>query len=259
MMRMSFPRTERSTVTVVAMVAATAWLSPVLAAPDRDPGAEADRLREAPEPLAGDLHRAIALYEEAARLHPTSADIQVKLAEAAMSMGAWDAGDPLRWYTLGARAAERAVVLDPTRADAHFLRAAHRGQIAKRQRNLRGLAVPGELEHHLLRALALDPRHSRALHMMGALLRDTPLVLRGSLKGRRADVERYLVAAVEADPGFAEARLDLAKHYRDIGKPAEARRQAEALLQMTPHARGRAWRETYRPEAEALLTELAAQ
>ena len=95
--------------------------------------------------------------------------------------------------------------------------------------------------------------------MMGALLRDTPLFLRGSLKGSRGDVERYLVAAVAADPEFAEARIDLAKHYRDTGKTAEARRQAEAVVQgSTPQIRRRAWREKYRPAAEGSLEELTA-
>ena len=243
----------------MAMVVGTAWLSPVLAASVSDLVAEADRLRASLEPREENLRRAIELYEQAARLQPAAADIQAKLAETALSMGAWAAGDPLRWYMLGARAGERAVALDATSADAHFLLAAHRGQIARRQRNLRGLAVPGELEQHLLRALALDPRHPRALHMMGALLRDTPLFLRGSLTGSRGDVERYLVAAVAADPEFAEARIDLAKHYRDTGKTAEARRQAEAVVHMTPQTRRRAWREKYRPAAEALLKELAAQ
>jgi hypothetical protein len=244
---------------VVAMVAGTAWPSTVLAATAGDLVAEADRLRAAPEPRVEDLLRVIALYEQAARLQPASADIQVRLAETAMSLGARADSDPLRWYMLGARAAERAVALDATSADAHFLLAAHRGQVARRQRSVRGLAVPGELEQHLLRALALDPRHPRALHMMGALLRDTPLFLRGSLKGSRTDVERYLLAAVAADPEFAEARIDLAKHYRDTGKTAEARRQAEAVVQMTPQTRGRAWHEKHRPAAEALLKELAAQ
>ena len=227
-------RAWRRLALVVPMVVGMAWLSPILAATVNDLLAEADRLRGAPEPREEDLRRAIGLYEQAARLQPTAADIQVKLAETAMSMGPWAAGDPLRWYELGARSAERAVTLDANSADAHFLLAAHRGQIARRQRSLRGLAVPGELEQHLLRALALNPRHPRALHMMGVLLRDTPVLLRGSLKGSRSDVERYLVAAVAADPDFAEARIDLAKHYRDAGNTAEARRQAEAVMQMAP-------------------------
>jgi hypothetical protein len=90
-------------------------------------------------------------------------------------------------------------------------------------------------------------------------LRDTPVFLRGSLQGSRNDVERYLVAAVAADPDFAEARLDLAKHYRDTGKVEQARAEAEAIVQMTPPARPRAWREKYRPAAEALLRELPAR
>ena len=83
---------------VVAMVVGTAGWSPVLPATVSDLIAEANRLREAPELREEDLRRAIALYEEAARLQPAAADIQVKLAETALSMGAGANGDPLSWY-----------------------------------------------------------------------------------------------------------------------------------------------------------------
>ena len=214
---------------------------------------EADRLVRADD--ARSLERAVDLYEQATRREPASAAIHVKLAAAALDAGDGSATDALRWYDLGKRAAERAVALDPGSADAHFLLAATRGQIAKRR--LVSPAIVGELEEHLRRALAANPRHPRALHMMGRLLSDTPLALRPFLNGRRRDAERYLRAAVDADPNFPEARLDLAEHYRREGRVADARAHAQAVIDTTRPTR--TWRETYRPAAEALLRRLAAE
>jgi thioredoxin-like negative regulator of GroEL len=119
--------------------------------------------------------------------------------------------------------------------------------------------VPQELERLLSRALVLNPRHARALHMMGVLLERTPAPLRLLLKGSARDAEKYLVAAVESDPNFSEARLDLARHYASRRQTAQARAQIQAVLQMTSPTRPRAWREKHRPAAEALLRELPAE
>jgi tetratricopeptide (TPR) repeat protein len=200
----------------------------------------------------------VALYERAAQLEPGSAEIQIKLADAAIDLG--DASEKgLPWYERGERAAERAVALNEASADAHFLLAANRGHAA----NVRPIlevrpSIVGDLEKHLLRALVLNPDHARALHMMGVLLRDTPFLLRVYLVGKRSEVERYLTAAVRADPDFSEARLDLAELYRATGRPALARAQAQAVVDMAPPERARRWREKYRPAAEALLKRLSA-
>jgi tetratricopeptide (TPR) repeat protein len=243
-------------VSAVLLVGALA-VSPALALTASELVARADRLVEVPDASLESLQQAVRLYGEAVRLEPARADIPVKQAAAALEAGDATTSDPLRWYELGAQAAERAIALDDGNAQAHFLLAAHRGQIARRR--LVAPSVVAELEAHLLRALALNPRHARALHMMGRLLQDTPWLLRPYLKGGRADVERFLVAAVEADPNFPQGRLDLAEHYRSRGQIARARAQGQAVIDMTHPTNPRTWRETHRPAAEALLKKLSAE
>jgi tetratricopeptide (TPR) repeat protein len=243
----------------VALALVAAWPASAATGKARELVVQADQLQAAPNASDESVRRAIALYEEAAKLEPNSVEIQRKLADAALTMAAWTSEDKLRWYQLGKTAAERAVALDQNDAEALFLLAANRGQIASLQKDLGGLFVPQELERLLSRALASNPRHARALHMMGVLLERTPAPLRLSMKGRASDAEKYFVAAVEADPNFSEARLDLAKHYASRRQTAQARAQLQAIVQMKSPTRPRAWREKHRPAAEALLKEQPAE
>src|SRR5215467_2232940 len=241
-----------------ALAVGIAWPASAATGKAQELVQQADQLQAAPTASNESARRAIALYEEAARLDPKSVEIQLKLADAALTVGAWTGEDRLRWYQLGKTAAERAVALDPNDAEALFLLAANRGQIASLQKDLGGLLVPQELERLLSRALAVNPHHARALHMMGVLLERTPAPLRLTLKGSAGDAEKYLLAAIEADPNFSEARLDLAKYYTSRRQTSQARAQLQAVLQTKSPTRPRAWREKHRPAAEALLKELPA-
>jgi tetratricopeptide (TPR) repeat protein len=241
----------------LAILAAVVPAGAALAETARELTAEADRLVEARERTPPSLQRAVSLYEEALRLEPGEARVHVKLAEAALELGEVSA-DGLAWYERGERAAERAVGLNELDPHAHFLLAAHRGHLARRRSILQVRpSIVGDLEEHLRRALALNGRHARALHMMGVLLRDTPFIVRLYLKGSRSEVERYLVAAVEANPRFPQARLDLAELYMSTGRPALARSHAQAVMDMALSSGDRLWRERYRSAAAALLERLS--
>lgn len=211
--------------------------------------AEADRMIQRDAASLPAVERAIALYEKAAALEPSQTSTWVRIARAALHAGDLAGEDALRWHDIGKPAAERAIALDRGNADGHFFLAAHRGHIAKRR-----FAAPWivrQLEEHLRSALDIDPRHSRALHMMGRLLRDTPGPLRLLLRGSKSEAEQYLRRAVEADPNFTAARLDLAEEYERTGQVREARAQAEAVLALRSPK--------HRTAAEALLKRLPAQ
>lgn len=243
------------------LVFGTLWLAgtpaTTLAATAAEVVAQADKIVQADDPSRADLQRAVALYQQAAGLEPGSARIQTKLADAALDLGDVAGGEALRWFALGEAAAERATTLDGKDAHAWFLLAANSGKAARRRPiyEVSPLIVQ-RLEEHLLKALEREPRHARALHMLGMLLRDTPAILRWTLKGSRKDVTRHLVAATKADPNYVQARLDLAEHYRKQGLASEARAQAQAVIDMKEPVRPRRWREKHRPAAEKLIESL---
>jgi len=222
------------------------------AAPDTV--AEADRLVQTGDPSVDTLRRAFDVYEQAAKIDARDATLHAKMASVSLELGINVKEGALTWLQRGEQAARRAVELDPNSAEGYYLIAANRGRAAKLLPLLKASpTIVGQLEKDLLRALAIDPRYARALHMEAMLLYKTPGPLRVFLDGKKSDVERYLTSAVEADPTYARARLDLAEYYLDENRPAEARTQARAVLELTTDRSRR-----YKPEAEALLRRIAA-
>ncbi len=221
---------------------------------------QGDRLTQTDEGFPDSFLRAIVLYEQAATLDRQNPLPYVRMARAYLALGDWQGKDKLQWHERGEQAAERALALKEDSAEAHFYLAANRGNVV----NLKPFwkvspTVVADLEKHLLRALELDPRHARALHMMGILLDRTPAPLRVLLVGTKEQIENYLTRAVEADSNrYAYIRWSLVEFYRDHGRPAQARAQAQAVLAMTHPVDRRQWSEQYRPAAEALLKSLAA-
>ena len=222
---------------------------------------QGDRLTQTDEGFPDSFLRAIALYEQASALDQQNPQPHVRMARACLGLGDWLGKDKLRWYEQGDRAAERALTLKEDSAEAHFYFAANHGNVV----NLLPFwkvspMVVADLEKHLRRALALDLHHPRALHMMGVLLDETPGPLRLLLVGKKEQVEDYLTRAVEADSNrYAYIRWSLVEFYRDHGRPAHARVQAQAVLTMSHPVDRRQWVEQYRPAAEALLKDLAAR
>jgi hypothetical protein len=177
----------------------------------------------------------------------------VKIANAGLELGLSAKEGALSWFQRGEQAARRAVELEPNSAEGYFLIAANRGRAAKLLPVWKvSPTIVGQIEKDLLRALAINPHHARALHMEGMLLYKTPAPLRVFLEGKKSEVERYLTSAVEADPDYARARLDLAEYYLDENRPAEARTQARAVLALKTDRSQR-----YKPEAEALLRRIS--
>lgn len=238
----------------------------VTAAPELDAAtvqeliSQGDRLLQAEDKFPHSFEQALVLYRQAVRMEPDNALPYLRVATACLALGDGVKENPLVWYEQGERAAEKAMTVEENSPDAHFLFAANKGNVV----NLRPFwkvspGVVAELETHLLRALALSPRHSRANHMMGMLLYRTPGPLRLLLVGTRDQAESYLVRAVEADPNFTEARFDLARFYTETGRPDQARRHAQAILTMSNPTPRRVWVEKYRPAAEKLLKTLPSQ
>ncbi|HKN88376.1 MAG TPA: tetratricopeptide repeat protein [Nitrospiraceae bacterium] len=150
-------------------------------------------------------------------------------------------------YEEGARLAQRAVTIDASNADAHYLYAANLGSATQLKGTMASALTINDLKAHVRRALALKPDHAPALHMMGMMLEELPWFLGGDRAGALA----YLQHAVAADPHYTHARLDLAKIYLKRRGTEAARKELTAIISAAPSSDHRHLR--YREEARQLL------
>ncbi len=163
-----------------------------------DPAARAALFAEAGNAwmLAGDADRAFGAATMALTLAP---DEPALVLDRALALGAMER------YAEALEDLDRAVALDPSRADAWVLRGAAQ----------RRLGRAAEAERDVARALALSPDNAEALLERGALRRS-----RGDVRGARADWERAARLAPDSDAA------ELARQYLELNPaPQQQRRQ----------------------------------
>ena len=216
------------------------WTIPAQAEPPLSSAAE--------EALEGELHRLLANHADA-----SDAQALVRLADLYLDLGDeyQDVAKRGAAYEEGARFAQRAVAIDPSNADAHYLYAANLGSATQLKGAMASALTINDLKAHVRRALALKPDHAPALHMMGMMLEELPWFLGGD----RAGALTYLQQAVAADPHYVHARLDLAKLYVKRQNTEAARKELLAILGADPSSDPSNQR--YREEARELLHSIA--
>jgi tetratricopeptide (TPR) repeat protein len=181
---------------------------------------------------------ALAHYEAAVADDSTSYDALWKASRSLADLAEYEPDKDKRadMYRRAEVLARKAVAVKPNDAEAHFHLARALGRVAlshgPRDRVKYGKAVREEA----LTALRLDPDHPGALHVMGmwhAEVRRLPGIARffaksflgGKIFGeaRWDEAVRLLSRAVEVDPQRLAHHLDLARIYRDIDQPKQAR------------------------------------
>lgn len=181
---------------------------------------------------------AIAHYEAAVAQDSSAYDALWKASRSLADLAEYEPDKAKRadMYRRAERFARLAVAVNPDDAEAHFHLARALGRVAlshgPKDRVKYGKAVREEA----LEALRLDPDHPGALHVMAmwhAEVRRLPGIARffaksflgGQILGsaRWDEAVRLLSRAVEVDPQRLAHHLDLARIYRDIDQPDQAR------------------------------------
>jgi tetratricopeptide (TPR) repeat protein len=158
-------------------------------------------------------------------------------------------------YEEGARIARRAIELDESNAEAHYLYAANLGSAAQLKGVMASAFTIQDLKRHVRRALELNPNHAPALHMMGMMFEELPWVLGGDAEAAL----RYLNKAVTTDPYYIHARLDLGKAYIKRQQIDAARHELNTIVSQAPPRDQSPSEQRYRQEAHQLLASLAPQ
>jgi tetratricopeptide (TPR) repeat protein len=223
---------------------------------------------------ARDLPAALRQFEATLKQDPSDYEANWR---AALTLGLM--GDPFPMkaksarrdslYARAERYAQRAVAANPAGADGHFALAASLGRAALMVGPEEKVHRAGIIRSEALRALAIDPRHDGAYHVLGrwnAEVMRLPgigrFVARHFLGGRVFEQASwpnaiaYMRKAVELAPGRIYHHLDLADIYADTGH----RREAEAQLRLVDSLPVReALDSNYRQQAASLRRRLATR
>lgn len=168
-----------------------------------------------------------------------------------------DAGDDLyvkkaqkrQAYEEGACIAKKVIDLQEDNGLAHYLYAANLGNAAHLEGVMASAFTVGKLKKHTRRAIELEPDHAPALHMQGMLLERLPVLLGGD----EEEALRFLKQAIDVDPTYTHARLNLAKAYIEREQHKLAKQELQTILSTKQPRNPYAYRRHHQAEAKKLL------
>jgi tetratricopeptide (TPR) repeat protein len=139
--------------------------------------------------------------------------------------------DKLAAYDKGREIGKRAVELAPKNPEAHVWYGINTGRWGQTKGIMRSLFLLPTVREEIDAALALDPKNLRALALQGNVFFEVPRIAGGD----RDRAEAAFRKAIEIDPHFTNARIDLARVYIAKGQYAAARAELQkALDEKTP-------------------------
>ena len=159
------------------------------------------------------------------------------------------AEDKLAAYDRGREIGQRAVELAPRSHDAHLWFAINTARWGETKGVLRSLFLLPTIRQELETLLELDPRSVRAHILAGNVLLEVP----GFAGGDRAKAEEHLKKALEIDPRFTNARVDLARVYIADARYVDARRELQQVISETRPSVIADWTMKDAPRARKLL------
>jgi len=157
--------------------------------------------------------------------------------------------DKLAAYDRGREIGKRAVELAPKSHDAHLWYAINTARWGETKGVLRSLFLLPTIREELGILLELDPRSVRAHILAGNVFLEVP----GFAGGDRAKAEEHFKKALEIDPRFTNARVDLARVYIVDARYAEARLELSRVVNETSPSVVADWTVKDAPRAKKLL------
>jgi tetratricopeptide (TPR) repeat protein len=215
-----------------------------------------------------DAAAALREFEAALALAPTDSGVLRRASRAAADVGEaeGDADRKVARFRQSEAYARRAIAANEGDAEGHFALARALGLRALSVGAKERIGYAKDIRESALAALARDPNHPGALHVLGMWNAEVMRlngfqrffaknVLGGKVFGSAswAQAVANLERAVEVEPDRLTHRLDLAKIYADVGEKAKARAMFESVV------RGKARDPNdprYQREAEAALRKL---
>ena len=184
------------------------------------------------DPVAA--RQAAALYQAHHRATPQDFVGAWKLARASYFLGTQGpTGERRMWLETGLAAANDAVALNAARPEGHFWLAANMGALAESYGLRQGLKYRSRIKQALERVLAIDPgfMDGSADRALGRWYHKVP----GLFGGSAARAEQHLRKSLTYSPTSTVSLFFLGELYQDEGRPAEAQRFFQLVLEAPEH------------------------
>ncbi|BAH37834.1 hypothetical protein GAU_0792 [Gemmatimonas aurantiaca T-27] len=193
--------------------------------------------------------QALALYEQALQRDSLSFDALWRASRELVDLGEFepDRKTQAARYERADRYARQALAMHPEQADVHFHMSRAIGRTAMSASSRDRVKYAVSVRDHAMEALARDPKHPGALHIMGVwnaeVMRLNGIArafaktfMGGKVMGTAswAEAARYMEESVAHDPQRLIHRLDQARIYRDMGRTDDARAAYQAALKSPP-------------------------
>ena len=195
--------------------------------------AQADEFYKKREDLA-QLRAAIAALRRARTIDYSNYEAAWKLAKFNYYLGehTTDKEERDAAFREGIQAGEIAVRLQPDRPEGHFWLGANLGGRAEAQGALAGLTSVDDIRREMEAVIRIDESYQAGSAYM--VLGQVEMKLPGMLGGNRKRAVELMERGLQFGAGNAFLRLRLAEAYLAAKRPDDARKQLNAILEMTP-------------------------
>jgi tetratricopeptide (TPR) repeat protein len=173
-----------------------------------------------------------------AYVHFLEGDVRAKTAD-----------DKLAAYDRGREVARRAVELAPRNPEAHVWYGINTGRWGLTKGVMRSLFLLPTVREEVDATLALDPRNLEALALSGNVFLEVP----GLFGGDKEKAEQQFRRALEINPRFTVARVDLARTMIARGRYADARTELQRVIDEKSPKNVADWTVKDLPRARELL------
>lgn len=163
--------------------------------------------------------------------------------------------EKLAAYDRGRELGKRAVELAPRDPEAHVWYGINTGRWGLTKGVMRSLFLLPTVREQVEATLALDPRNLRALALSGNVYLEVP----GLFGGDKEKAEQQFRQALEIDPRFTVARVDLARVLIATGRHAAARRELQRVIDEKAPNSIADWTVKDLPRARQLLESIKAR
>jgi tetratricopeptide (TPR) repeat protein len=163
--------------------------------------------------------------------------------------------DKLAAYDRGRELGKRAVELAPKNPEAHVWYGINTGRWGLTKGVMRSLFLLPTVREEVDATLALDPKNLRALALSGNVYLEVP----GLFGGDTEKAEQQFRRALEIDPRFTVARVDLARVLIARSRYGDARKELQQVIdEKTPNSIAD-WTVKDLPRARELLESIKAK